>query len=128
MSDQFAGFLYQVLFLVLVVLPLFVFLPLAFFRASRPVAVIGFMFTSAMWALVLWLHSAGIVYETWGMAAVTFSALALGVGTILAALIAAAVDRSAEDVLLQGTLIAFVAVLILWTIVLRRRSTKPDLR
>src|SRR5260370_25850911 len=66
-------------------LGLFVFAPLALFRRCRPLAAMGFMIETPIFAILLWFSSAIVVYAHWGLPPVILSTLGLGVSTVILA-------------------------------------------
>jgi hypothetical protein len=68
------------------------FLPLAIFRGTRPTAAVGFIFSSYVFGVVLWIWSALLSYAFWGILGLIIGILIVGLGVVPIAILAAIIN------------------------------------
>ena len=70
---------------------LFILTPMAFFRKTRSIAAIGFIISSFIFGLSLWVSGFLVTYAFWGTIGVIIGVLILGIGVVFTAIIALAI-------------------------------------
>ena len=86
-ADKIYPFVHYIGSIVLII-DIVILLPLSFIKKTREVAAIGFLISSYIFGLGMWLYSFIITYSLWGGLAVFIGVIMMGVGVMPIALIA----------------------------------------